>query len=51
MSGMEQTALSPDAAIHPLWKRTDARSVLDCKDTFINVSKAFRIVAVQAVQI
>ena len=51
MSGMGQTALSLGAAVHPLWKRTDFHSVLYCKDTFINVSKAFRTVAVGAVQV
>lgn len=42
--------LSPDATVHPLWQRTDSPSVWYCKGTFINVSKAFRAVAVEPVQ-
>ena len=51
MSGVGQTALPLDAAAHPLGKRADPRSVLCCKDTFVNVSKAFRTVAVGALQV
>lgn len=42
--------LSLDATVHPLWQRTDSPSVCYCKGTFINVSKAFRAVAVEPVQ-
>lgn len=42
--------LSLHATVHPLWQRTDSPSVWYCKGTFINVSKAFRTVAVEPVQ-
>lgn len=42
--------LSLHATVHPLWQRTDSPSVWYCKGAFINVSKAFRTVAVEPVQ-